>query len=186
MPERDELDQLIDSALAGYAEPRPGLEKRVLARVSGQMTRSPRRRWILAAVAAPAIAALILFGYLVQRTPRSQPGQRAYVPAVTSEPAVVTTPTPPNAQRPASPERIRHTGHVVNRASNPSVSRPKLDIFPTPQPLTADEQALALFAAQAPEPQRKAFIEAQQQADAPIHIAAIRIQPLESPDKGKN
>ncbi len=33
MPERDDLDRLLDSALATYAEPRRGLEKRILARV---------------------------------------------------------------------------------------------------------------------------------------------------------
>ena len=33
MPERDELERLIDSELASYAEPRAGLEQRVLARL---------------------------------------------------------------------------------------------------------------------------------------------------------
>ena len=63
---------------------------------------------------------------------------------------------------------------------------PKLDVFPTPQPLTAEERALVAFAANAPKPELKAVVDAQPQADAPLSIAAIEIQPLDSPDQGGN
>jgi hypothetical protein len=61
---------------------------------------------------------------------------------------------------------------------------PKLDIFPTPQPLTPAERALIQFAERTPVAERKALIEAQQQPDRPLNIAAIRIQPIEMPELG--
>jgi hypothetical protein len=67
-----------------------------------------------------------------------------------------------------------------------SAPLPKLDVFPTPQPLTPQEQALAVFAIHGPEPERKALAKAQQQIDAPLSIAAIHIPPVQSPDKGTN
>jgi hypothetical protein len=67
-----------------------------------------------------------------------------------------------------------------------SVALPKLDVFPTPQPLTPEEQALVAFAVRAPESERKSFIEAQRQAEAPLRIAAIEIPPIDSPDKDTN
>jgi hypothetical protein len=57
---------------------------------------------------------------------------------------------------------------------------PKLDVFPTPRPLTAEEQALAVFISHASDAERKALIESQKQFQAPISIAAIRIPPLET------
>jgi hypothetical protein len=61
---------------------------------------------------------------------------------------------------------------------------PKLDIFPTPQPITPAERALIQFAERTPVAERKALIEAQQQPDTPLNIAAIRIQPIEMPELG--
>jgi hypothetical protein len=65
-------------------------------------------------------------------------------------------------------------------------SLPKLDVFPTLQPLTPEEQALANFAIHTPAPELQAFIEAQKNDDAPISISAIDIQPLDPPDQGGN
>jgi hypothetical protein len=59
---------------------------------------------------------------------------------------------------------------------------PKLDVFPTPQPLTPEEQVLAVFAAKAPLTERQALLDAQKQADAPLSIAALQIQPLDPPN----
>jgi hypothetical protein len=56
----DELDRLLDEALASYSseEPRPGLERRVLKRVRAE--RAPRRfGWWRWAVAVPVLASLL-------------------------------------------------------------------------------------------------------------------------------
>src|SRR5258708_16679208 len=63
----------------------------------------------------------------------------------------------------------------------PTPALPKLDVFPSPQPLTPQEQALVVFVAQAPETERKAVAEAQQKIKAPISVAPIHIPPLHSP-----
>jgi hypothetical protein len=63
---------------------------------------------------------------------------------------------------------------------------PKLDVFPTPRPLTREERAMVVFVAQAPESERKALIEAQEQFDAPLSIAAIQIPAIEPPQEGAN
>jgi hypothetical protein len=67
-----------------------------------------------------------------------------------------------------------------------STAKPKLDVFPLPQPLSPEEQALYAFATQVPEKQRQAILDAQKDIDAPLNIAAIHIQPLEVTDTGKN
>jgi hypothetical protein len=63
---------------------------------------------------------------------------------------------------------------------------PKLNVFPTPQPLTPSEKALVTYIAHAPEAERNALVDAQKQMDAPLSIAAIDIQPLEPPEEGGN
>lgn len=60
-----------------------------------------------------------------------------------------------------------------------AVPRPKLDVFPTPQPLTSQERALVSVTTEAPVPVRKALADAQTQDNFPIHIAAIHIPPVE-------
>lgn len=186
MPEPDEIDRLIDSAVRDYAEPRTGLEQRMLARISGQVGRSGRWRWLFAAIAIPVIAALILLIYLVPKNPGPQPGQIAYTPAIPPPAPLITAPAPRAVPRSGSSHRIQHNDQVANRASNNSISRPKLDVFPTPQPLTTEEQALARFITQAPEADRKALVAAQQRIDEPLNITAIRIPPLQSPEGNQN
>lgn len=181
MPERDELDQLIDLALATYAEPRSGLERRTLARLSNHAARSARKRWAFPAIAVLTAAALVLLGFLVTKGPRSQSSQMAYAPAITSAPAV-SAPAPPETGS-SLPHRIRQRGRAVKLTANNAVPRPKLNIFPTPQPPVAGEQALIRFAAEAPEADRRALVEAQPQVDEPLKISAIRIPPLQSLDE---
>ena len=63
---------------------------------------------------------------------------------------------------------------------------PKLDVFPAPQPLTAEERALYSFATDVPEKQRQAVLNAQKNDNAPLDVAAIRIPPIELPAEGNN
>jgi hypothetical protein len=110
-----------------------------------------------------------------------------YTPSEPSLGHVETTPVHEPAPKSLSAAPDRQVSYHKHRVPQSAIPRPKLDIFPTPQPLDPGEEALARFAAQAPEAERKAFLEAQQQADAPLHIAAIHIKPLELPDdEGKN
>jgi hypothetical protein len=56
---------------------------------------------------------------------------------------------------------------------------PKLDQFPTQRPLTNQEKLLIAFVTQIPESEQKAILEKQRQADGPLHIAALSIQPID-------
>jgi hypothetical protein len=195
MPERDKIDQLIDSALASYAEPRAGLEQRMLARMAMDASRSSRRGWLLVAIAAPILAALILMIYLVPRAPHAQPpSQTASTsrgPSTTPSKEhpvgrVVTEPAPQVVQSSGSSHRIRHREQDVDEHTYNAALRPKENIFPRPQPMTAEEQALTRFAAEASEADRKALIEAQRRVDEPLNISAISIAPLPSLEDKQN
>jgi hypothetical protein len=199
MRDNDELDAMLDSALASYAEPGPdaGLEKRILARVSNEAATNARRRWLPWAFAIPVAACVVVLalfasGLLARHSRETlRPGEsatRAHAPAVIA------------AQPESLPVRIANRGERMTRtrasiskaATQPEqnaagvVPLPKLEVFPTPQPLTPAEQELASYAANAPVPERQSLIEANKQSEAPLRIAAIHIPPLEAPDKGAN
>lgn len=186
MPERDELDLLIDSALRDYAEPRAGLVQRMLARIPGSAARPSQWRWLLAAIVAPAIVALIFVDYLIPKAPQPQPGQPAYAPAIASAAPNATAPALPPSRKALSMGHIWHRERITRGALNDTIAQPKLDVFPTPQPPNAEEQALIRFANDAPEADRRALAETQQRLDEPLTISAIRIPPLRSPEENPN
>jgi hypothetical protein len=193
MPERDKIDQLIDSALASYAEPRAGLEKRMLARMPLDAERPSRRRWLLVAIAAPVLAALILLVHRAPKAPHAQPPSQ--IASTSAEPSrgpsarpsvgrMVAEPAPDVVQSSGSSHRIRHRDQ--GQHTNNPVLQPKENIFPTPQPMTSEEQALTRFASEASEADRKALVESQQRVGEPLNISAIRIAPLPSLEEKQN
>ena len=200
MPDKDDLDLLLDSALSTYADPGPdsGLEQRVLSRISAdhpmqvrvgaQSALAPRRRWLPWAIALPVAACLILFLVLAHQ-PANSPSRNAQEAHVSGLAPVSASPakSPPPAAHNAAQNR-RSAFRTSSPSAVLSANRllPKREVFPSPQPLTPQEQAFAIFAFQGPEPDRKALAEAQQQIDAPLSIAAIHIPPIQSPDQGAN
>jgi hypothetical protein len=203
MPEKDKLDLLLDSALSTYADPaaRPGLEERVLAALdearrsrarAGVFT--PRRRWLPWAIAVPVVVCLLVWLLI---------GKNAHAPS--TQPAVAVQPNPPVSAPPqkkldrsnqpagakargdlaAVPARLKSrpvTKHVSSIAGGKDLAAlPKLDVFPTPQPLTPEERALVVLAGSGPPSQREALIKSEQQPDAPLSIAALNIPPLAAP-----
>ena len=151
---RDELDQLLDSALGTYSkkEPWSGLDDRVLSRV-----RRKERRWLWAAIAVP-VAAAILMAIAIMRP-------RVEIPVVKDS----VPPTP-------VVEEVRHA--VVTKAAKHSLravrtAAPKQSQFPAPAPLTEDERALLDLASRAPEVLRF-------RTDGPIEIEPIQIAPLDT------
>ncbi|MGA2251861.1 hypothetical protein [Terracidiphilus sp.] len=63
---------------------------------------------------------------------------------------------------------------------------PKLDVFPTPQPLSPEERTFVRYVANMSESDRKALAATQDQPITPLAIAAIQIQPLAPLDKSEN
>jgi hypothetical protein len=188
MNERDELDSQLDAALATYtdAEAEPGLAYRILAATSRRQSRRPALRWL--AVAVPALAAAVLVATLLLH--------RAGLPSETPHFAAQAPSAAPRVVLPAKPAR-----------PNPSVARwavkardshvapsplPRREVFPTPSPLTAEEQALLklgnrrLEEVPAQEVPAQTVQSATQGPVEPIHIAAIHIPPLNPPDNGSN
>jgi hypothetical protein len=184
MPERDDLDQLIDSALMSYGEARPGLEQRMLAGIQSEVAR-PLGRWNFLAVAAPVVASLLLMTYLLRQTFPPQLRQGAVAPlGVPATLQAKTAPTP--APQPVRVARVMRRRPTANQARQSAAVRPKLDVFPTIQPLTDAEEAISRYVREASEADRKALVASQQQATEPLTITAIHIPPLEIPEQDKN
>jgi hypothetical protein len=144
----------------GKAEPRFGLENRILANLETEKARIAGRRrwwWILGTVSAAAVvAATVWMGY----RPPDQRG--AFRPAneaqrVQSAPAAMAAEVPSEAGAgvsvPTHPIRSRISrairSHAVEQVA--TAITPKLEQFPTPAPLSAQERILARYVSQYPE-----------------------------------
>lgn len=181
MRERDELDRLIDSALASYAETRPGLEKRVLSGISAR-ARLSRRRWLLLGLTVPLAASLLLFAYFAPNTSRPRHEEIAMAPTAASTPGMTSAPITIEKSPSVSRTQEHSSQRVRLRGRTNITPRPKLEIFPAPQPLSEAEQAVTRFASEASEAQRMALVAQQGDLAEPIQITAIHIPPLPSSD----
>jgi hypothetical protein len=220
--DKDDLDLLLDSALATYADPGPdsGLEDRVLAALAAAHAETtariqPRRwRWLPWVIAIPVAACVILLWMLVPtRVVREPTQQQAYRPdqAQSRLPGEAVTLPQPALQKihPSRAKARDHSAALMARpkpcpfeaagscvearpdASAPTgaanlTALPKLDVFPTPQPLTEQEQALLSYAQQAPTAQLQALSEAQARDEDPFPIATVHIPAFEPPTQGTN
>jgi hypothetical protein len=198
MPEKDDLDLLLDSALATYGDPGPdfGLEDRVLnalkaARVPEMRTawadRKPRRGWFAWVFALPVAVCMLLLWLSTTKSVHAPSGPTQQARQTNQPPAIPRIAAPalaPQTSRRHSVRTARSARPLSNAEVAAAVPRPRLDVFPTPQPMSSEERALGVVAKQTPLPLRKALVEAQQD-DSPIHIAAIHVPQLESPDQGQ-
>ncbi len=80
-------------------------------------------------------------------------------------------------------ESVASATNVAHAATAPL---PKLDVFPTPQPLTEQEQALLFYAQQASTAQLQALSEAQARDEDPFPVATVHIPAFEPPTQGTN
>ena len=60
---------------------------------------------------------------------------------------------------------------------------PKMEVFPTPRPLTTEEQALMAFVEQTTPEVKKQVVEAEKHLGDPIAIAELKIRPLDKEDR---
>jgi len=194
MPERDELERLIDSELASYAEPRAGLEQRVLARLEADGAWGSRiflgwHRWALAGAIAMAIALIIGLPRFTHRVTVNTAGesitnQQRIASAKDAAPDVhVRTRHLPRIAKSMRSARQIASGSAM-RSENPQ--RPKLDIFPAPQPLSPQEQFLAELATHLPKAERERLLSGYNSQNAPLEISSIKISPITVPMLGKN
>jgi hypothetical protein len=144
--EREKLaDQFLDAALKQYsaAEPRPGLETRILANLA---TATPRRLFAFPHIAWAAVAAFALLAITFGIWQHRRPAQSAHAPAAI-EPSV-PAPLPPT---PAAPIQTTHNAAVATRRHRVPLPQPPVEEamrqeqFPSPQPFSEDERLLLTY-----------------------------------------
>jgi hypothetical protein len=122
---RDRLDEVLDEALAGYvAEPRAGLERRVLHR----MRTKGKQAWFVVPVFAVAVVVCLFVMMRQERVP------------------VVVVP-----EVRVGISKVAATPVVVKRVVRRRVALPRRDVFPSPTGLTDGERALLALMQRHPE-----------------------------------
>jgi len=151
------LDHELDAALAKYAavEPRAGLEERVLESLRVKRARVPDRAWWRWSVAG-ALATVVVMAFALAW----MSGKPSHSFVVNHPSTTAQSPKEPAKQsglkisenQTYSPEHGAIRSAAIHR-SPPKVmaANPKLDKFPSPQPLSAQELALAKYVSQFPE-----------------------------------
>lgn len=145
-------DEWLERALKqrGTAEPRPGLETRILASIQAERARVLRQTWawrpVWLSVAAVLLIAVIV---LVRRTPEK-----------ISSLSVANHVGSPSVSKSPGHGAVAAVRKSPTHASRQSDSAPRLEQFPSPQPLSEQEEILARYLQQFP---REAALVAQAQ-----------------------
>jgi len=179
--EDNEFDALLKDSLKELreAEPRAGLEGRLLAGARAESRVQKTWRWQWAAVAAMVI--LIVLGIAVRR------GAKNDVVEVKSTKAVPEIPKVVSPQPEVESQKIVGSVTVPPRKSNrraipvaPPVQKVEYAAtkvpFPAPAPLTDQEKALVLLAQNHPQVVRSVGISSS--SDDPLAIPKIKIEPI--------
>ena len=154
----DALDRELDAALAQYGavEPRAGLEQRVLTNLQAEREKIASRAWWRWPVTV-ILAAAVTIAVGVSLTWRS--AQTSPVVSVDRRP----TRAPSGGQNgPLLAGDVRNPPPVISSARRNQTNRarrrrptvaagPKLEQFPSPQPMSEQEKILARYVAQYPE-----------------------------------
>lgn len=145
--DREQLaDKWLDAALKQYgdAEPRAGLESRILARVRATDQQFAFRwQWpVGAAVAALLVAAIILVGRWHGQATLDAAANRPSIP-------IQAHPLNPASSAANNLTKARRAQRRVV-ARRPEADAPRLDQFPSPQPLSKQEEMLATYVTQFP------------------------------------
>lgn len=161
MDQERDVDQWLESALGHYgkAEPRPGLENRVLANLQGERNRmATQRRWwwaMATAVAAAAILAVIWVGQTGIGKNRAKMAAPATATQLAQDGAWGRA-TPPQQVPHATRQAAGHRLGARAIRDLASLKPPKLEQFPSPAPLNDQEKMLARYVAEFP--QRAALV----------------------------
>jgi hypothetical protein len=153
----DSLNNALDAALTQYAavEPRAGLEERILANL--ETGRFPVVRWWGWAAAAAFAAAIVFVALALVWRSGPRPSTLArHTPPVTQTPEHSGTTTPQNGRaeplRSSHPASVRKsTTHSLTQWPATAAAVPRLDQFPSPQPLSEQEKILASYVVSYPQ-----------------------------------
>ena len=154
-----EIDRWLDDALSQYSkvDPRDGLEGRVLARLA-EARREPSRKlhwWGALAFTTAAILAIALLWHAHTESTqfRQTPAAKVIAPAkeghaADSEPALDEKPN--HASRDLRPLSVAQSKSHRRADVTQPTALPKLEQFPSPQPLNQQEQILMSYVANYP------------------------------------
>jgi hypothetical protein len=177
------LEQMLDAALAKYAavEPRAGLEDRILASVRAEQARPGKNAWwqrniwhwgLAAAIAAIVIVAV---GVTVNLAKHAQPFAKNPPSLPTLKNGTQEPDTQFTKHNEAAPKRelARHVITQSNQSKTVAEARPKLDQFPSAQPLSVQEKLLLEYVRQHPDEALRTA-KAQEEFDTKIHADLLQ------------
>ena len=193
MKQEDEFEGLLSEALGDVreAEPRVGLEGRVLAgvRASAGERRVARWRWV--AVAAALVLMVVVLGVrrgakndVVVKTPvkvdEARPVESAKVPSEAVKQVVpVGASTSRNGQKHKRVESAKRDRQRKQEAdAEPTLMAAARAPFPTPVPLTEEEKTLQRWAAARPQVMVKLNEEPKEAVENPITIRPLMTDPI--------
>jgi len=137
--EPEDIDVFLDTLLAKYftGEPRPGLESRILAKLQSRSVRSRRAYWAASFAAVSLVAIGVLSLWLPVR--RSAEPVRSDAAASMQKGAGLA----------ATPSVLSRSRHVANARRTKTIAPEIRQVqFPSPEPLSAEERLLILYAQQ--------------------------------------
>jgi hypothetical protein len=157
MPDKKEklLDELLDSALNEYsrAEPRSGLENRILATLSSKAQQESRwswsrwQLWTAAAAVACVVVAVLAINHKQHSAPLVAPGQTiAKSTGSNSVPTVSKTASAPHVRKITRRKQQR----LVAGTPAPVIAAVKQSVFPSPSPLSDQERLLFAYLKRTP------------------------------------
>jgi hypothetical protein len=174
------LDELLDHALEqfGHAEPRLGLENRMLANLRAESKRMARTcRWVL--VLGTAMVATFAIIAIWIATSRPEPANLTITRRqVSGQPSVTSRQDQPR-EIPLRTREPQHVNHASLRSSRGKAVLPRLRQFPSPRPLSNQEELFLAYVKAAPNSEVIAAIKrANDTSD--LRIKDLEIPPLNS------
>jgi hypothetical protein len=147
----DALDRELDIALAKYAavEPRMGLEERVLANLRAEQEQLTRHSWWGWIVVGTLAVAVIVVAAMLSWKPANNAGK--HHPPIEA-PRADGTQVANNSELKEAGPRIRKPGKrpSVHLRRTEKAAEPKLEVFPSPLPLSEQEKMLASYVLEYP------------------------------------
>ncbi len=180
------VDELLDFALARYrsAEPRPGLEERVLGRLRAEPQPRPRFGWAWRLAVGVAVFAIVVATAHWARWTVFAPGTPARFsggsPTETSKSSTSVSASRPEVTKPvASPTARKMKSRIVRQAALGRVVEPRRDVFPSPTPLSEQERLLIAYLKLNSSRALLAFHSGDEEIEE-IQIKLLEIKPLET------
>ena len=190
MQDKDQfIDELLDSALAHQpgAEPRAGIEGRILSHVRAATKQSSRTRLWLASAATAAALVMFLAIFVERRShqPAVQSPQVSKAAPLIQPKETLSAKIEPAPKAGTAPTSIatKRTAHRDRKPSHGVEARHWPSQFPTPAPLSPEEKTLVQYVRETPsqilaEPILKAEFTVQHVEIKPLEIPPLEIKPL--------